>query len=60
MHGFGLYNQNKIYSPEDNIEIYNWTFEPVDIDLTLYPEITRYNLMPIVDENEIDWVLTQN
>ena len=58
--GFGLYGANKPHHEEDNIDIHGWTFEPHDIDITLYPEITRYNLMPIVDENEIDWVLTQN
>lgn len=55
--GFGLYNQNKPYSPDDNIQIHGWTFEPHDIDLTKYPVINIYNLMPLVAENEIDWVI---
>ena len=59
-HGFGLYGQTKNYSPEDNIEIHGWTFEPHDIDLELYPSITRYNLMPLVAENEMDWVILNN
>ena len=59
-YGFGLYGQIKNYSPEDNIEIHGWTFEPHDIDLELYPQITRYNLMPLVAENEIDWVIINN
>ena len=59
-HGFGLYGQTKNYSPEDNMEIHGWTFEPHDIDLELYPLITHYNLMPLVAENEIDWVILTN
>ena len=58
--GFGLYNQNKPYSPDDNIEIHGWTFEPEDIELELYPPITRYNLTPLVADNEIDWVIINN
>ena len=59
-HGFGLYGQTSPHSPEDNIEIHGWTFEPHDIDLELYPLITRYNLMPLVAENEMDWVILNN
>ena len=59
-HGFGLYGQTKNYSPEDNIEIHGWKFEPHDIDLELYPNINRFNLMPLVDEHEIDWVILNN
>ena len=59
-HGFGLYGQTSPHSPEDNIEIHGWTFQPEDIDLELYPQITRYNLMPLVDENEIDWIILNN
>jgi len=59
-HGFGLYGQTSPHSPEDNMEIHGWTFEPQDIDLELYPPITRYNLMPLVAENEIDWVIINN
>ena len=59
-HGFGLYGQTKNYSPEDNMEIHGWTFEPHDIDLNLYPNINRFNLMPLVDEHEIDWVILNN
>lgn len=58
--GFGLYGQTSLHSPEDNIEIHGWTFEPADIDLELYPPITRYNLTPLVAENEIDWVIINN
>jgi hypothetical protein len=42
------------------MEIHGWTFEPHDIDLELYPQITRYNLMPLVAENEMDWVIINN
>jgi hypothetical protein len=56
-HGFGLYGQTSLHSPEDNIEIHGWTFEPHDIELELYPLITRYNLMPLVAEHEMDWVI---
>jgi hypothetical protein len=56
-HGFGLYGQTSPHSPEDNMEIHGWTFEPHDIDLELYPNINRFNLMPLVDEHEIDWVI---
>ena len=61
-HGFGLYGQTSLHSPEDNIEIHGWTFEPEDIDpeCRLYPPITRFNLMPLVAENEIDWVIINN
>ena len=58
--GFGLYGQNKPYSPDDNIELHGWTFEPHDLDLQLYPNINRFNLMPLVDENELDWVIIKN
>ena len=58
--GFCLYGANKPHHEEDNIEIHNWTFEPEDIDLELYPRITRFNLMPLVDEHEIDWVILNN
>ena len=58
--GFGLYGQTKPHSPDDNIEVHNWTFEPHDLDLELYPVITRYNLMPLVAENEIDWIIINN
>lgn len=59
-HGFGLYGQTKNYSPEDNIEIHGWTFDPEVIDLELYPRITRFNIMPLVAEHEIDWVILNN
>ena len=59
-HGFGLYGQTSPHSPEDNMEIHGWTFEPHDIDLELYPKINRYNLMPLVAENEIDWTILTN
>jgi hypothetical protein len=55
--GFGLYGQTKPYSPDDNIEVHGWTFEPHDLDLQLYPNINRFNLIPLVDENELDWVI---
>jgi hypothetical protein len=42
------------------MEIHGWTFEPEDIDLELYPKINRYNLMPLVAENEIDWTILAN
>jgi len=42
------------------MEIHGWTFEPHDIDLELYPRITRFNLMPLVAENEMDWVILTN
>jgi hypothetical protein len=58
--GFGLYGQNKPYSPDDNIEVHGWTFEPEDIDLKLYPVINRFNLMPLVDENELNWVIIKD
>ena len=58
--GFGLYGQTKPHSPDDNIEVHGWTFEPHDLDLQLYPNINRFNLMPLVDENEIDWVIIKN
>jgi hypothetical protein len=58
--GFGLYGQTKPYSLDDNIEIHGWTFEPHDLDLQLYPNINRFNLMPLVDENEIDWVIIKD
>jgi hypothetical protein len=58
--GFGLYGQTKPYSPDDNIEVHGWTFEPHDLDLQLYPNINRFNLMPLVDENEIDWVIIKD
>jgi hypothetical protein len=58
--GFGLYGQTKPYSPDDNIEVHGWTFEPHDLDLQLYPNINRLNLMPLVDENEIDWVIIKD
>ena len=59
-HGFGLYGQTSPHSPEDNMKIYGWTFEPHDIDLELYPPITRFNLMPLVAEHEMDWVILTN
>ena len=59
-YGFGLYGQTSPHSPEDNMEIHGWTFEPEDIDLELYPKINRYNLMPLVAENEIDWTILTN
>jgi hypothetical protein len=55
--GFGLYGQTSPHSPDDNIEVHGWTFEPHDLDLQLYPNINRFNLMPLVDENEMDWVI---
>jgi hypothetical protein len=58
--GFGLYGQTKPYSPDDNIEVEGWTFEPHDLDLQLYPNINRFNLMPLVDENEMDWVIIKD
>ena len=58
--GFGLYGQTKPHSPDDNIEVHGWTFEPHDLDLQLYPNINRFNLMPLVDENEMDWVIIKN
>jgi hypothetical protein len=58
--GFGLYGGNKPYHEDDNIEIHGWTFEPHDIDLSLYPVINTNNLMPLVDENEMDWVIIKN
>ena len=58
--GFGLYGQTKPHSPDDNIEVHGWTFEPHDLDLQLYPNINRFNLMPLVDENELDWVIIKN
>jgi hypothetical protein len=58
--GFGLYGQTKPHSPDDNIEVHGWTFEPHDLDLQLYPNINRFNLMPLVDENEIDWVIIKD
>ena len=58
--GFGLYGQTSVHSPEDNMEIHGWTFEPHDIDLELYPRITRFNLMPLVAEHEMDWVILTN
>lgn len=58
--GFGLYGQTKLHSPDDNIEVHGWTFEPHDLDLQLYPNINRFNLMPLVDENEIDWVIIKD
>jgi hypothetical protein len=42
------------------MEIHGWTFEPHDIDLSLYPVINDRNLMPLVDENEMDWVIIKN
>jgi hypothetical protein len=59
-HGFGLYGQLKPHSPDDNIEIHSWIFEPEDIDLEKYPVINRYNLMPLVAENEMDWKILIN
>ena len=58
--GFGLYGQTKPYSPDDNIEIHSWTFEPEDIDFKLYPVINSFNLMPLVSENEMEWVIINN
>jgi hypothetical protein len=58
--GFGLYGQTKPHSPDDNIEVHGWTFEPHDLDLQLYPNINRFNLMPLVHENEMDWVIIKN
>ena len=58
--GFGLYGQTKPHSPDDNIEVHGWTFEPHDLDLQLYPNINRFNLMPLVDENELDWVVIKD
>jgi hypothetical protein len=58
--GFGLYGQTKPHSPDDNIEVHGWTFEPEDIDLKLYPVINRFNLIPLVDMNEVDWVIIKN
>jgi hypothetical protein len=58
--GFGLYGQTSPHSPDDNIEVHGWTFEPHDLDLQLYPNINRFNLMPLVDENELDWVIIKN
>lgn len=59
-YGFGLYGQNTVNSPEDNMEIHGWTFEPHDLELELYPIINTFNLMPLVEENELDWVILQN
>jgi hypothetical protein len=42
------------------MEIHGWTFEPHDIDLELYPQINSRNLMPLVAENEMDWVILNN
>jgi hypothetical protein len=58
--GFGLYGQTKPHSPDDNIEVHGWTFEPHDLDLQLYPNINRFNLMPLVDENELEWVIIKD
>ena len=58
--GFGLYGQTKPHSPDDNIEVHGWTFVPEDIDLKLYPVINRFNLIPLVDMNEVDWVIIKN
>jgi hypothetical protein len=58
--GFGLYGQTKPHSPDDNIEVHGWTFEPHDLDLQLYPNINRFNLMPLVDENELNWVIIKD
>ena len=58
--GFGLYGQTKPYSPDDNIEVHGWTFEPHDLDLQLYPNINRFNLMPLVDENKLNWVIIKD
>jgi hypothetical protein len=58
--GFGLYGGNKPHHEDDNIEIHGWTFQPHDIDLSLYPVINYRNLMPLVDENEMDWVIIKN
>jgi hypothetical protein len=58
--GFGLYGGNKPHHEDDNIEIHGYTFEPHDIDLSLYPVINERNLMPLVDENEMDWVIIKN
>jgi len=58
--GFGLYGQTKPYSPDDNIEIHSWIFEPEDIDFKLYPVINSFNLMPLVSENEMEWVIINN
>jgi hypothetical protein len=58
--GFGLYGQTKPHSPDDNIEVHGWTFEPHDLDLQLYPNINRFNLMPLVAENELDWVIIKD
>ena len=57
--GFGLYGANKPHHEDDNIDIHGWTFEPEDIDpeCQLYPRITRFNLTPLVAENEMDWVI---
>lgn len=56
-YGFGLYGARLPHDCGDNMEIHSWTFEPEDIDLKLYPPINRFNLMPLVDHNEIDWVI---
>jgi len=58
--GFGLYGQTKPHSPDDNIEVHGWTFEPHDLDLQLYPNINRFNLMHLVDENELEWVIIKD
>jgi len=58
--GFGLYGQTKPHSPDDNIEVHGWTFEPHDLDLQLYPNINRFNLMPLVNNNELDWVIIKD
>jgi hypothetical protein len=42
------------------MEIHGWIFEPEDIDLEKYPVINRFNLMPLVAENEMDWKILIN
>lgn len=59
-YGHGLHNHNMARHTDEGMEIHGWTFEPHDIDLELYPVINDRNLMPLVAENEIDWVILQN
>ena len=59
-HSFDLYGQNKGYLRDNNINIHGWEFNLQDIDLDLYPLITRNNLTPLVAKNEEDWVLLQD
>jgi hypothetical protein len=59
-HGHGLHGHNLARHTDEGMEIHGWTFEPEDIDLKLYPVINTNNLMPLVDWNEMDWVIIKN